>query len=320
MNFTSKNATILKDCEVLGFSFQIQSQLSLSKYKVSHVILVIINSIFLVSTLVTNSLTIITFWKSSQLRKKVSFLFVLVQSIVDLTFGVIASSLALSGLLDGFQPPYNCTLRFVAIRTMIALVPFTLLTLTGLNLERYFGIVHPISHRTKLTTKLFWKYILFSFVCTVISFGLSIIRPINWIRYSTPLSFIAFLIGSIFIYCKIFSAGAFRRVNGENVPANSQQANGEPPSSTNTARKRFEQDIKLAKSCLLVVICFICACLPVAIIRILSTTGNLNTFDFIFYRSWTGTLFLANPTLNSYIFFWRNRLLRSEAVKVLRRK
>ena len=316
MNFTTGNATILKDCEVLGFSFQIHAELPSSKYEVNQIILIIVNSIILISTLLTNTLTIITFWKSSQLRKKVSFLFILAQSIADLSIGVIASILAISVLVDGFATPYSCTLRFVAVRIMIALMPFTLLTLNGLNLERYFGIVHPILHRTKLTTKLFWKYMLFSFICTVVSFGWSLVQPIQWIRYSSPVTCIAFIVLSIFIYCKIFSAGVSRRVHGENVPA--QQATGEQ--SANTTRKRFAQEIKLAKSCFLVVFCFLLVYLPLAIVCILATAGNLNTFDFFLYRSWTGTLFLANPSINSYIFFWRNRLLRSEAVKVLRRR
>ena len=317
MNFTTKSTTLVRDCEVLGFSFQIQAQLPSRKYKVSQIMLIIVNSVIMISTLITNSLIIITFWKSSQLRKKVSFLFIAAQSIADLVFGFIASRLFISALLDGMAPPYNCTLRFVTMQIISALMPFTLFTLTGLNLERYFGIVHPILHRTKSTTKLFWKYMLFSCTCTVISFSLSLVQTIQWNRYSYPVTMLAFLAVSIYVYCKIFVAGLSRRVHGETSAQNTQQVVGD---SRSTTAKRFAQELKLAKSCFIVVIFFLFTILPVAIVRILATNGNLNSFDFITWRNWTGTLFLTNSSLNSYIFFWRNRLLRIEAAKVLKGK
>ena len=75
--------------------------------------------------------------------------------------------------------------------------------------------------------------------------------------------------------------------------------------------KEFLMKFKLAKSCLVVVLCsFVTYFLP-AILQPLP----LGDFDKLVLNGWCVVLLLSNSTLNSLIFFWKNKILRKEGKK-----
>jgi uncharacterized RDD family membrane protein YckC len=75
--------------------------------------------------------------------------------------------------------------------------------------------------------------------------------------------------------------------------------------------KNLIQNVKLAKSCFLVVmssyVCFLPACIIVGIIH------NRNEVVYM-AQMWSETFLLLNSSLNSVLFFWRNNGLRKEAL------
>lgn len=85
------------------------------------------------------------------------------------------------------------------------------------------------------------------------------------------------------------------------------------------ADKRSTQEVltnlKLAKSCLLVVICSFISFLPPPIF----SQVVMNKKDGVILSGWCIELFLLNATLDSLIFFWKNRMLRTEAIKTLKK-
>jgi DNA mismatch repair ATPase MutL len=86
----------------------------------------------------------------------------------------------------------------------------------------------------------------------------------------------------------------------------------------NNQNRKSEQEVskklKLAKSCLYVVICsFIAFILPTVFQPLL-----LSDFHEIVVDTWFTLLVLLNSTLDSLIFFWKNKVLRNEARKVLK--
>ena len=86
----------------------------------------------------------------------------------------------------------------------------------------------------------------------------------------------------------------------------------------NNQNRKSEKDVskklKLAKSCLFVVICsFIGFILPTVFQPL-----EVNDLHEIMLDGWFTLFVLSNSTLDSVIFFWRNKVLRNEAKKVLK--
>ena len=75
-------------------------------------------------------------------------------------------------------------------------------------------------------------------------------------------------------------------------------------------------EYKLAKSCAIVVCCAIVCFIPVSVTGLLKAEGDAVVFAVAF---WSLESF-AGSSVNSVVFFWRNRDLRHEAKKLLRCK
>ena len=87
-----------------------------------------------------------------------------------------------------------------------------------------------------------------------------------------------------------------------------------PKNQKRKSEKDVSKKLKLAKSCLFVVICsFIGFILPTVFQPL-----ELNDLDEIIVDGWFTLFVLSNSTLDSVIFFWRNKVLRNEAKKVLK--
>ena len=99
-------------CKILHSQFSVILRFSSNKYIINHVIACVFNALLTLMTISLNSVTILTFWKSSQLRSKVPNFLIMVQSCIDLGVGAIGSSLFTLGLLDEIRGTGNCELQF----------------------------------------------------------------------------------------------------------------------------------------------------------------------------------------------------------------
>lgn len=96
-----------------------------------------------------------------------------------------------------------------------------------------------------------------------------------------------------------------------------RDAEGNQNVERNGQRRQLLVNVKLAKSCFLAVITFVICYLPSSIISNVAFTYEKDLKICILVLS--ETLILANSTLNSIVFFWRNKTLRQEARAVLNR-
>ena len=97
----------------------------------------------------------------------------------------------------------------------------------------------------------------------------------------------------------------------------SSNANNNPSNQTSSnikSEQEFLMKFKLAKSCLIVVVCSFTSFVVPAVFQAL----KLSEFDHIFLDACFTILVLSNSTLDSLIFFWKNNMLRNEAKKVLK--
>ena len=316
MNSTKTQNVFEEACSIFNrfkaFNFTIVSVAS-SKVFVNHITVCVIVTALSISTTCLNSITAIAYWKSTELKKKMTHFLILVLSLNDLAVGIICCPLIVATFArELLLGKFSCFLSGILFFSRHITCGCSLRTLLMMNLERYLAIVHPIFHRTKVTKErlvkcliILWLFVLaesiFSFYCPevfskVFSLGLS-------------LSMAAL----IFIYVRIYFSSTrssinFGRKNGTNASSNNQD-------TFETERRDYLRNLRLLKSCLIVVVCFGICFLPRAFL--ISNLLEINE-DLFMIQVWSLILLVSNSSLNSLIFFWRNRLLRKEAQKILK--
>ena len=269
------------------------------RYYINRVICFGFNVLIILSSTILNATTALAYWKSSQLRTKTSYFIIMLMSSSDLGVGMICEplySIILMRAILGFE---SCSLTEAFLILTSAISGLSSSILLVLTIERYLGIVYPLFHRNKVNKSKALKAVVFLWfisatLCVVNFLDTKIGKLILGLSMSVNLTII------VSIYVKIFLIG--RRTTLNNIPG-----------SGITQEKVFLRKIKLAKSCLLVVGCHFVYFLPLSMMPFLPRSPFIEIG-----WMWSTTLTFANSTLNSILFFWRNKILRSEAKLILR--
>ena len=122
-----------------------------------------VNICFTFIGIVLNSLVIISFWKSSQLRKKLCYLMIIVLSWVDV-LAIVANHpplvmFSIIILTEHSEHLLPTIIIYGRISSMF--FAFSLITLFVMSLERYLSTAFPIFHRksVKQTSNFAWNII-----------------------------------------------------------------------------------------------------------------------------------------------------------------
>ena len=189
----------------------------------------------------------------------------------------------------------------------------SLLMLCGLSFERYMSVVYPLVHRAKVTKRRMFKFFCFAnmlsflIISSFAEHSLSLPRVIFATGGSMCLLFIVFVYTSIFLTAR-------KRLNPGNRPGVAI-----PTDESDTKYKtRFIKELKLAKSCFLVVCTFGVCFLPSTILAS-SLFSHVERDTFLGVWSWAHFLSGLNSCFISIIFFWSKPMLRKEASKVLKK-
>jgi hypothetical protein len=216
--------------------------------------------------------------------------------LITATVGNLAFVLTLAFTLHG-NPSCTITLSHKVLTFFTAALSFA--TLFALNIERYLSIVHPFFHRTKMTkprllglAAVFWLNI-----CAG-TLSYPILGGFVGQRMTSSTLFLIIVV-TMYMYISIWRA--VRR-----SASNLSRANG------NEAKKM--QNLKITKSCAIVVASTVMCFLPFGIVQ----TLKLSVFIIFFMDLWAITLTQLSTSLNSLVFFWRNPILRIEAKAVLK--
>ena len=123
------------------------------------VAILVINCLLLFLTISLNGISVITIGKSSQLRCKVCYFVILLQSIVDLGVGVLSTPLFIYYLLSPFLKNTNC--HFLVLVLQIGHLPpvWPVVPLSAITFERYVGVLHPYDYKIKVTKKRILTYV-----------------------------------------------------------------------------------------------------------------------------------------------------------------
>jgi hypothetical protein len=237
----------------------------------------------------------------------------MMQSVADLIVGLVGLPLFTIRHLRRATTRSSYCAEVLAVQRLMAFT--TLLSITTLlvmTVERYFGVLHTLKHLTLITKR---RILVFyscgaSFMFSIVV--LSTLKP-GWPwELGTFLSacLFIFLFVAVFVYTRIFLTIRKRKppgdVNDLNNPA-------EPSVPSRQRKRNFLKQIKLAKSCFLVVVCFVVCLLGGGILAAFPLDINKEIIIL-----WMVTMVMLNSSINSIIFFWTRPLLRNEAKKALR--
>jgi hypothetical protein len=278
-----------------------------SYYSIHLIFIFAVNVFFFFSGICLNSLVILSFWRSVLLRKKLCYFMVMLLSCCDLLAVLTNNPLMalismswLTGKLDG-----NARWPYISISSTSILLRFSYFALLVMNFDRYLATSYPIFHRTSVTKG---RLLTLLAILIIIDLTLNVMSHVKdfVIRYQVHNVIFSLLLipAMFFINYKLFLVVRKSRKN-----------------------KRISPDMKKTlslkniSSCLLVVACGVVVSIPGFIyvgLRINSpeTTYTLDNANLAWM--WTITIMLMNSTFNCLIFYWKNKVLRTEGWKFLK--
>ena len=97
---------------------------------------------------------IVSFWKSSQLRKKLCHFMIMVLSCFDLVAVITNHAGILIYLISWLREDYNLLTKMETYLGYVEVFTgLSILALLVMNIERYLGAYYPIFHRTSVTRR-----------------------------------------------------------------------------------------------------------------------------------------------------------------------
>jgi hypothetical protein len=205
----------------------------------------------------------------------------------------------LTGKLD-----VNARWPHISIRSTNIFLGFSLFALLVMNFDRYLATTYPIFHRTSVTKG---RLLTLLAILIIVEITLTVMSVNDFvISYQVHSLILCILVipAMLFINYKLFLVVRKSRRNKRISPE---------------MKKTFS--LKNISSCLLVVACGVVVSIPASVyigLRI-NSPETRNTLDNASLAAmWARTISLMNCTFNCLIFYWKNKVLRTEGLKVLK--
>ena len=312
MNLTSEQQIYETSCRILGATHINIANVLSKKLLINHIFAIVFNGFLIIPTILLNTVAIITIWKSSQLRSKPCYFIILVQSAVDLAVGVVSIPLFIFYLWSRLAGnAKHCYVAFFAFQSTLLPLGLSTIILTALTLERYIAIVHPYSYNGEVTKKRLLFFIGSCFVFEFSVFALSVSGFQSLLELYAVIKMTLVFLFIAFSYTKIYLV--VRKIS------RSQCIPQDPSSNENLTRmKLFLREIRQAKACFIVVICF-CALSFLPPTTVIPFSPLLGKFEELAIEAWIVTFGLLNSSINTVIFFWTKTMFKKEAFKIFKR-
>ena len=290
----------------LRLCLQKQSREMESVYFINLIFIFVLNAFFFFSGVCLNSVVIISFWRSVQLRKKLCHFMIMVLSCCDLlavltncSWGVLYALLRLTGKLD-----VNSTWPYLVTRWAATFQLVSLLALLVMNFDRYMATSYPLFHRTSVTKKRLSTILAILIIIQMCLLLMSLNDLISWQLYVT-IFFVLVSPPMLFFNCKLLAV--IRKSRGDRAVSPEM-------------KKTFS--LKNVSSCLLAVACYVTLSILPLVYAGLKRNYAQGTLTFDHHvnliGTWGVTIISMNPTFNCLIFYWKNKVLRTEGLKVIK--
>ena len=275
-------------------------------YFVNLIFIFVVNILFFFSGICLNSLVIVSFWRSVQLRKKLCYFMIMILSCCDLLVALTSHpAMTLTAML-WLSKKMNAYPEWLVISVHLAYISSfsSPLALLVMSVDQYLATHYPLFHRTSVTKKKLLTLFIFLFFIQITVTIMSINDLVIPYQVGLLILGILFISPIMFINYKLFT-----------VTRKSCRNNGISPE----IKKSFS--LKNISSCLLVVACLLALFIPLSVYIVLRLTSkeNENTLDNAEIAGlWVATILSMNSTFNCLIFYWKNKILRAEGMKVIK--
>ena len=264
------------------------------------IILSVVNVFFMLTGITLNSLVLLSFWKTHQLRKKLCHYTIMLLSYFDLLAAMtnhsIQTAYSAVWLIENYQLLSKLKIYLDISKFFLGC---SLLSLLVMSLERYLSIAHPVFHRVSVSKR---KLVVFLVVAIFLYFILALISSNN-LAISGQIGAASFfsIITPPFLFFnyKLFKMSRKFRKNAS------------------TPKVEISKKLKSISSCLLAVACYVILVIPTIIFIVLSVSTKATSTNVRISWLWTKTIISMNSTFNCLIFFWKNNILCTEAIKVI---
>ena len=267
------------------------------------IIMIVLNLIFFFSGVVLNTLVIITILKTRQLRKKLCHFMIMVLSCCDLlTILIFNSGLILSLITWAIENYYLLSRMKIYLQFSYITGAFSMCMLMVMCIERYMGVYYPIFHKTSVTRRRLLTLfaiimILETTLLTISAYDSGIFGTVafgsSMVIYFTPF---------IFFNYKLFKIS--RKMRRENT-------------ASHELRRRIS--LKRINTYLLAVACLMFWSIPISVYVVFTLVEGSMSYNAIISGLWVATTNVMKCSFNSLIFFWKNKLLRDEGIKVIKK-
>ena len=295
---------------LLGVQFirrdQVRSHAMEFIYFINLIFIFVVNILFFFSGICLNSLVIVSFWRSVQLRKKLYYFTVMVLSCCDLlavlTNHPMTALLTMLWFTEKVTEYPGWLLIPHALSDMS--ISFSILALFVIHFDQYLATHYPIFHRASVTKGKLSILFTFLAIISIIVTGISISNLIISNHFALLIFCIIFIIPMLFINYKLHAVARKHRRNKGRAPE---------------VKKSFS--LKNISSCMLTVACLIALSIPslVYIVLRLISTDKKHTLDSAELAAlWAKSTSSVNSTLNCLIYYWKNKTLRTEGLKIIK--
>jgi hypothetical protein len=192
----------------------------------------------------------------------------------------------------------------ISTRFSVVFVGFSLLALLVMNFDRYLATYYPIFHRTSVTKGRLLTLLAILITVEVTLMLISYNDFVITYQVGLLIFFIIIFLPMLFINYKLFAVARKSRRNKRISPE---------------MKKTFS--LKNISSCLLAVACFVVLNIPVFVyigLNITSTAKEWTLDNALLAALWASTTTSMNSTFNCSIFYWKNKILRTEGMKVIK--
>ena len=265
------------------------------------IFLCVVNIVFTFSGIISNTLVIASYWKSSQLRKKLCHFMIMALSCFDLVTIVTNYPGVFHYLISWLREDYDLLLGVWVYLDFVSMpIGFSFHVLLVLSIERYLGAYYPIFHRTSVTRRRLLTL-------------LAILLVVQIILHVICRNIISRSVGLIIYVIVVFLPLAYLNLKLFKISKKVRRRNG------TSAEKRTRINLKSISACVLVVACLLVLSIPTSIYIVFHiNTENRRASNVRLSFIWVRTIYVVNCTLNSLIFFWKNKVLRTEGIKILK--
>ena len=275
-------------------------------YVINVIFIFVLNVFFFFSGICLNSVVILSLWRSPQLWKKLCYFMIMVLSCCDLL--VVLTNHPLMAFItllwmSGKVDVYPSWLR-ISLHLASSVVGLSLMALLVMNFDRYLATSYPIFHRTSVTKG---KLLTLLAILIVVNIILEVISVNNFVisyEVAVLIFFIVLFPPTLFINYKLFTIARKSRRNNEISPG---------------MNKSFSW--KRISSCLLAISCFVVLSIPAFVyIGLGITSQDASTLENASIHGvlWVSTIASMNATFNCLIFYWKDKILRIEGMKVIK--